>query len=72
MPRNEPSVTIARFDSSLEASLARDALEAIGISAFVPGEALGSFSTGRGGISATELHVLESDRSRAILELRRM
>jgi len=72
MLRDEPIVTVATFATSFEASLARGALEAIGIRALVPGEALGSFSTQRGGISATELQVFASDRDRALVELRRM
>lgn len=73
MLRQEPIVTIATFTTSMEASLARGALEAIGIRAMVPGEAQGSFSSlYRGGVSMTELQVFESDRDRAMVELRRM
>jgi len=70
--RDEPLVAIAEFETSLEASLARGALEAIGIAALVPGEALGSFSTNRGGVAKNELHVFASDAQRAIVELRRL
>ena len=43
-------VTVATFATSLEASLARGALEAVGIAVFVvPGEALGSFSRNQEG-----------------------
>jgi hypothetical protein len=70
--RDEPLVTVASFETSFEASLARGALEAIGIPAMVPGEALGSFSTHRGGISTTELQVFVSDSDRARVELRRL
>lgn len=70
--REEPLVTIATFDSPFEASLARGALEAIGIPALVPGEALGSFSRNRGDLSLTDLQVFESDRARATAELNRM
>lgn len=72
VPRDEPLVTIATFRTSFEASLARGALEAIGIDALVPGEELGSFSLNRGGPAVTQLQVFESDRGRAIAELRRM
>ncbi len=71
--RQEPFVTIATFETELEASFARGALEAIGISAFVPGEWSGSF-TGiyRGIPRRAELKVFESDRDRAVVELRRL
>jgi hypothetical protein len=69
---NEALVTIATFATSFEASLARGALEAIGIRALVPGEALGTFSHNRGGLALSELQVFESDRERALVELRRM
>lgn len=73
MFRQEPIVTVATFATSVEASLARGALEAIGIRAFVPGEAHGSLSTMyRGGLATTELKVFESDRDRAAVELRRL
>lgn len=72
MRRDEALVTIATFETSFEASLARGALEAIGIPALVAGEALGSFSTHRGGISTNDLQVFESDRERALVALRRM
>ena len=72
MQHDEPLVTIAEFATSFEASLARGALEAIGIRALVPGEELGSFSTHRGGIAGTELQVFASDAARANEELRRM
>lgn len=65
-------VTIARFTTSFDASIARGALESIGIRAYVPGETLGSFSTHRGGLLGTELQVFESDRERALVELNRM
>ena len=72
--RDEPLVTIATFASDFEASLARGALEAIGIDAFVPGEALGTFSHYRPGglITHSELQVFESDRERAGVELQRL
>ena len=65
-------VTVATFATSLEASLARGALEAVGISALVPGEALGSFSINRGGAPLAELQVRSADRERAIEELNRL
>ena len=70
--RDEAIVTIASFSTAFEASLARGALEAIGIRALVPGEPLGAFSTHRGGIAGTELQVFVSDAMRAVGELRRM
>jgi len=74
MLRDEALVTIARFPTEFEASLARGALEAIGISALVPGEAQGSFRGLYNGMtpSAAELKVFESDRDRAAVELRRL
>ena len=70
---DESLVTIASFETELEASFARGALEAIGISALVPGEWSGSF-TGmyRGLPHRAELKVFESDRDRAVVELRRL
>ena len=70
---DEALVTIATFDTELEASFARGALEAIGISALVPGEWGGSFSGLYGGKArAAQLQVFESDRDRALVELRRL
>jgi hypothetical protein len=70
---DEALVTIATFDTDLEASFARGALEAIGISALVPGEWSDSF-TGmyRGLPHRAGLQVFESDRDRAVVELRRL
>jgi hypothetical protein len=48
--RDEPLVAIAWFATSFEASLARGALEAVGIPAFIPYEAFGTFSRGRGAV----------------------
>ena len=70
--RDEPLVTIAYFETSFEASLARGALEAAGIPALVPGEELGSFSTNRGGFSTGELQVFASDAGRAQVLLKRL
>jgi Putative prokaryotic signal transducing protein len=76
MARNDEAiVTIAVFETEFEASLARGALESIGIQALVPGEAGGSIGglySGRLPGTVTELRVFESDRDRAIVELRRM
>ena len=59
--RDEPIVTIAMFETEFEASLARGALEAIGIRALVPGEWTGSIAgLYSGGVSATRLQVFES------------
>jgi hypothetical protein len=70
---DEELITIATFETELEASFARGALEAIGIQALVPGEWSGSF-TGlyRGLPHHAELQVFESDRDRAVVELRRL
>ena len=68
MRDNEALVTIAIFDTTFEASLARGALEAIGIRALVPEETMvrsGSFTT-------AHLQVFESDRVRSVTELSRM
>ena len=70
---DETLVTIATFETDLEASFARGALESIGISALVPGEWSGSFTgMSRGLPHRAELKVFESDRDRAIVELRRL
>jgi hypothetical protein len=74
MREDEALVTIATFETEFEASLARGALEAIGIPALVPGEARGTF-TGpyRGGTpGGAELRVFDSDRDRALVELHRI
>jgi hypothetical protein len=71
--RDEALVTIATFETEFEASLARGALETIGIRALVPGEWHGSFSgLYRGGVAGVRLQVFESDCRRAATELRRM
>ncbi len=69
---DEALVTIAAFETEIEASFARGALESIGISAFVPGEWSGSFTGMYRGLPRAELKVFESDRDRAIVELRRL
>lgn len=71
--RDEPIVTIAEFDTEFEASLARGALESIGIRAMVPSEWSGGFAglySGRA--RTTKLQVFASERERALVELRRM
>ncbi|HKE87053.1 MAG TPA: DUF2007 domain-containing protein [Vicinamibacterales bacterium] len=73
--QDEALVTIAVFDTEFEASLARGALESIGIPALVPGELSGSISglySGRLPGTTSSLQVFESDRDRALVELRRM
>ena len=69
MRDDEALVTIAEFATVWEASMARGALEAAGIRALVPEETLvrsrtTAYPVGR-------LQVLESDRDRALAELRR-
>jgi hypothetical protein len=70
--RNEPLVTIATFFTPFEASLARGALEAIGIKAMVLGEAFGYFTRYKDSPPQADLQVFESDRDRAMVELRRL
>ena len=72
MHRDERLITIAQLQTAFEASVLKGALEAIGIPAFVPGEALGSFSRNRGNIPQAVVQVFESDASRAVAEVRRM
>ena len=67
--RDEPLVTIARFETSIEAVIACGALEAIGIRALVPEE--GMFRRGVV-VSPASLQVLASDEQRALIELGRM
>jgi hypothetical protein len=69
--RDEALVTIATFDTEFEAGLARGALESIGVRALVPGEAMSNSSRVRA-FGRAELKVFESDRDRALTELRRM
>jgi hypothetical protein len=61
--RDEPLVTIARFETSAEAVIARGALEAIGIRALVPEEAI--FRRGVV-VSRASLEVFASDEQRAL------
>jgi hypothetical protein len=69
--RDEALVTIATFETEFEAGLARGALESIGVRAWVPGEAASNSSRVRA-FGRSELKVFESDRDRALTELRRM
>jgi hypothetical protein len=69
--RDEPIVTLATFDTEFEASLARGALEAIGIRAMVPNEIFGNYARNPR-FTTIELKVFESDRDRAAVELRRL
>lgn len=61
-------VTVATFGNMFEASIARGALEAEGLSAFVPGENMGAFGLNRAGVHEAwvELKVRASDRDRAV------
>ncbi len=70
MREDEALVTIAVFDTTFDASLARGALEAVGIRALVPEETLVGSRTEVA--IASRLQVFESDRARALVELRRM
>ena len=70
--RNEPFVTLATFATEFEASLARGALEAIGIPAMVPGAESGTYARYTGAMREYKLTVFESDRARAVVELRRL
>jgi hypothetical protein len=74
MRDDERLVTLATFETEFEASLVRGALEAIGIPALAPAEKRGSFVGLYGGTSGgpAEVKVFESDRERAMVELRRM
>jgi hypothetical protein len=73
MHEDEALVTIATFETEMEASLARGALEAMGIRALVPGEGRGTFAGPyHGSVREAELQVLVSDRERALFALRRM
>lgn len=67
----EDFVTIATFEDSLEASMARGALEAEGIPAIAPNEVVGTFSrlSPRG---FAELKVHADDQERAVRLLEKM
>jgi hypothetical protein len=68
---DERLVTIAVFDTGFEAGLARGRLESVGIRALVPEEHRVRPGGPPHGFPA-HLQVLESDRNRAIAELRRL
>jgi hypothetical protein len=69
--RHGPLVTVATFASGLDASVARGALEAEGIRAYVPGEPATSLSRSRVPAPITEVRVRSSDRRRAMEVLER-
>jgi len=71
MRDDEALVTIAVFDTGFEAGLARGTLEGAGIRALVPEEHR-FLSGGPTYAFPARLQVLESDRDRAIAELRRV
>jgi Putative prokaryotic signal transducing protein len=66
-PPSEEFVTVATFENQIEASVARGALEAAGISAFVPEETR-MFGINRSVLHQpwAELKVKASDRDRAV------
>ena len=68
----EELVTVATFENTVEASVARGALEAAGIPAFVPGETVGVFALSRSVPpgSWAELMVRPGDRERALKVLK--
>jgi hypothetical protein len=70
MRRERPDalVTIATFATGLDASVARGALEAEGIRAYVPGESAPAMT---GALPVTEVRVRTSDRLRAMEVLER-
>jgi len=69
---SEELVTVATFENGLEASVARGALEAQGIPAFVPGETTGVFAVDRSvpPLTWAELKVRPGDRKRAVEALK--
>jgi hypothetical protein len=70
--RQEAIVTVATFETEFEASLARGALESIGIQALVAGEVFGTYARRARPFHGVQLKVFESDRARAAVELRRL
>jgi hypothetical protein len=62
----EELVTVATFQTVFDASVARGALEAEGMEAFVPSEGAGSFARVAHNESWAELKVRASDRDRAV------
>ena len=67
----EEFVTVATFENQTEASVAKGALEAEGIPAFVPLEVPGSYNVSRPYAPWAELKVRPSDQDRAIEMLKR-
>ena len=68
MKEDDEFVAVATFENSMQASLAKGALEAAGIPALVPGESFGAFAVTSSLPQQTwaELRVRGSDRSRAL------
>ena len=66
---DEPLVTIATFETSIEAGLARGALEAVGIRALVPEDAYSRIGVA---VTPASLQVFQSDSTRALAELGRI
>jgi hypothetical protein len=62
----EDLVTVATFQTVFDASIAKGALEAEGMEAFVPNESVGSFSRVPPQELWAELKVRASDRDRAV------
>ena len=73
MRDDERLVTISVVETIIEASIARGALESVGIRALVPEETLVRLgrSWGTSLIPTGSLQVLESDEARAVADLRR-
>jgi hypothetical protein len=67
----EEWVTVATFRNMFDASVARGALEADGLSAFVPGENIGAFARVTVPGTWVEVKVRASDRDRAVELLKR-
>ena len=65
-------VTVAAFATDVEASLARGALEAAGIDAYVPAEGAGTFSRYIARPVKIELQVKAHDLPMAVAELKRL
>jgi hypothetical protein len=72
MSRDDELVTVATFTSSMDASIAKGALEAAGIPAFVPGENVGTFARNVSVLpgAASELKVRAGDAERALAALK--
>ena len=67
---SEELVTVATFQTVFDASVAKGALEAEGMHAFVPNESVGSFSRLAQRESWAELKVKARDRDRAVQVLK--